>query len=689
MAITKMMHMKASSKARIDIHLEHSINYILQPKKLGEANLASGINCLPEMAYQQMKATKQMFGKTGGRQGYHFVISLKPGEGTPEIMYDIAMQFAEEAFAGEYEAVVAVHTDREHLHAHIVINSVNMVNGYKFQCRDGDWKYKFQPITNKLCEEYGLHITPAEYSKEPKNMARPQWEREQAFYEWIKQDALFCAISAENMEHFIFLLEKLRFEVKQGKHIAVKVPGMKRFKRLDTISEDLSGERLEAMFRYGDASLASPVNRTVSLLPVRKAVLTPYQRKCYARMYRLRLAEKKRFTYKSAYLYEQIRKMHELQEEYLVVVKYDVKSYGDLFRLKQRLQQVDEELCKAQKEMYRDRALQKRSCKTAEDLEFFEASEGDYRERLEEIKLQKKDNRKKLKAVERCLARDESLAEAELELRIPVDEMEDMANVENDKVPENPYRVQKVVEVENTALDDVVEADVVTEPEFEAVVDDEFETEAEAFAEADVTGLETVGKTAVTNAESVVETDIDVMDESVESGLQNDDIREYGETVRLPSDKADYMRMSVAEKVRCYPFDDKGTDVAFEMVRTYFEKIGMDTSFDSVYEETKLLTDYYEKLKAEEFIQKQTEQIIEKMDMMGIDTEKFSEYPVDVLSKVFDFGDMEYFAGIKMFNQIRDKLGVNMAHQDRYELFDRIYQERKRERKRVNSRTLR
>ena len=689
MAITKMMHMKASSKARIDIHLEHSINYILQPKKLGEANLAGGINCLPEMAYRQMKATKQMFGKTGGRQGYHFVISLKPGEGTPEIMYDIAMRFAEEAFAGEYEGVVAVHTDREHLHAHIVINSVNMVNGYKFQCRDGDWKYKFQPITNKLCEEYGLHITPAEYSKEPKNMARPQWEREQTFSKWIKQDALFCAISAENMEHFIFLLEKLGFEVKQGKHIAVKVPGMKRFKRLDTISEDLSGERLEAMFRYGDASLASPVNRTVSLLPVRKAVLTPYQRKCYARMYRLRLAEKKRFTYKSAYLYEQIRKMHELQEEYLVVVKYDVKSYGALFRLKLRLQQVDEELCKVQKEMYRERSMQKRYCKTAQDLEFFEASEDDYRERLEQIKLQKKDNRKKLKAVERCLARDGSLAEAELELRIPVDEMEDMANVENDKVPENPYRVQKVVEVENTALDDAVEADVITEPEFEAFVDDELETEVEPFAETAIIGVETVGKTAITNAESVVETDIDMMAESVESGLQNDDVREYGEKVRLPSDKADYMRMSVAEKVRCYPFDNKGTDGAFEMVRTYFEKIGMDTSFDSVYEETKLLTDYYEKLKAEEFIQKQTEQIIEKMDMMGIDTEKFSEYPVDVLSKVFDFGDMEYFAGIKMFNQIRDKLGVNMAHQDRYELFDRIYQERKREKKRVNSRTLR
>lgn len=486
-------------------------------------------------------------------------------------------------------------------------------------------------------------------------MARPQWEREQAFSKWIKQDALFCAISAENMEHFIFLLEKLGFEVKQGKHIAVKVPGMKRFKRLDTISEDLSRESLEAMFRYGDASLASPVNRTTALLPVRKTVLTPYQRRCYARMYRLRLAEKKRFTYKSAYLYEQIRKMHELQEEYLVVVKYDVKSYGDLFRLKLRLQQVDEELCKAQKEMYCDRTLQKRSCKTAQDLEFFEASEDDYRERLEQIKFQKKDNRKKLKAVERCLERDGSLLEAELEMRIPVGDMEDLADVENDKVPKNSYWVQEVVEVENTDLDDVVGADVITEPEFEAIVDDELETGVEAFVETAVIG--------------------------VEPGLQNDNIREYGEMVRLPSDRADYMRMSVAEKIRCYPFDDKGTDSAFAMVRAYFEKIGMDTSFDSVYEETKLLTDYYEKQKEEEFIQEKIEQIIGAMILLGLDAGNLAEYSADVLFEVLGFGDMEYFAGIKLFNKVIDRLGVDMDQQKRYEVFDRIYEAGMREKK--------
>ena len=118
-----------------------------------------------------------------------------------------------------------------------------------------------------------------------------------------------------------------------------------------------------------------------------------------------------------------------------------------------------------------------------------------------------------------------SLAEAELEYRILVGDMVDMAEVEKAEVPGNPYRVQEDVEVENTVLDDAVEADVITESKFESVVDDEFETEVETFAETAVTGLKTVGKTAVTNAESVVKTDIDVMAESIESGLQNDEIR--------------------------------------------------------------------------------------------------------------------------------------------------------------------
>ena len=59
MAITKVMHMKASKNRQIDVHLKQAIAYILKPEKLGDANLVGGINCLPEKAYEMMKTTKR------------------------------------------------------------------------------------------------------------------------------------------------------------------------------------------------------------------------------------------------------------------------------------------------------------------------------------------------------------------------------------------------------------------------------------------------------------------------------------------------------------------------------------------------------------------------------------------------------------------------------------------------------
>ena len=107
----------------------------------------------------------------------------------------------------------------------------------------------------------------------------------------------------------------------------------------------------------------------------------------------------------------------------------------------------------------------------------------------------------------------------------------------------------------------------------------------------------------------------------------------------------------------------------------------MDTSFDSVYEEAKLLIDYYEKQKEEEFIQEKTEQIIGAMKLLGLDAGNPAEYSTDVLSKVFSLGDMEYFAGMKLFNRVIDRLSINLDRQRRYEVFDRIYEEGMREKR--------
>ena len=63
------------------------------------------------------------------------------------------------------------------------------------------------------------------------------------------------------------------------------------------------------------------------------------------------------------------------------------------------------------------------------------------------------------------------------------------------------------------------------------------------------------------------------------------------------------------------------------------------------------------------------------MELLEIDADRLTEYSADVLSEIFSFGDMEYFAGIKLFNRVIDGLEINMEQQKRYEVFDRIYTE--------------
>lgn len=270
------------------------------------------------------------------------------------------------------------------------------------------------------------------------------------------------------------------------------------------------------------------------------------------------------------------------------------------------------------------------------------------------------------------------MLDAELEYKIPVDDMVDLEEVARDEVPGNPYQEQEDVAIEELSVESIIEPS--TELIEGTVVDNKIAAEVGVDAESVVTHISAVAKTVVEEDAMAVEPDINVT-EDVSVRWENGVVLKADEIMKLPDNKVDYMRMSVAEKVRCYPFDDKGTDAAFEMVQAYFEKIGMDTSFNSVYEEAKLLIDYYEKQRAEEFIGDRAEQIIKTMELLGIDAGRFAEYSADVLSEMFSYGEMEYFAGIKLFNKVIDRLGVEMEQQMRYEVFDRIYEEGMREKK--------
>lgn len=109
------------------------------------------------MAYEEMMTVKKMYKKLTGREKIHFVQSFSPNDKlTYEQAHEIGVKMAE-YFKG-FQVVVATHIDREHIHNHIVLNTVNFETGLKFHQSKQDL-LKIKELSNKICKEYGLTIT--------------------------------------------------------------------------------------------------------------------------------------------------------------------------------------------------------------------------------------------------------------------------------------------------------------------------------------------------------------------------------------------------------------------------------------------------------------------------------------------------------------------------------------------------
>ena len=429
------MNIGAGKKGKITNHLKHSLDYIMNEAKTERGVLVGGWNCFPKFAFEQMVGTKELYGKMGGRQGYHFVISCPPGEGTPEQLLELMREFAQEFLGEDYEAVYSVHADKEHCHGHLVFNSVNMNTGKKYEYKKGDWKHQIQPITNRLCEKYGLSIMPTEYSKDSVNMNRKQWEKERSWGEFIEADVKYCRGVADDYEHFLYLLEELGYVLKQGAHLAVKADKMKRFRRLDTISEEFSKENLQEFFEKGRYQYESPriLTPDVKYLPKPK---NTYQQKFYGKIYRMRVVEKCRFQYKSACFKEDLERMHMLQEEYLFLCRKDVKSVTDIAGIIGLAKYDLERITEKQKSLYLDRAELKRKSTRNHDWDFIISTEPEYRKKLDDIKLEKKRLQKEIKIGDCCL-------KEVLYVGLFVPESVEIGNVYDVKVPKKPWYLKK------------------------------------------------------------------------------------------------------------------------------------------------------------------------------------------------------------------------------------------------------
>lgn len=124
------------------------------------ATVKSGFNCDVNYAKTQMKATRMIYGKDDKVQAHTLIQSFKPGEVTPEQANALGYQLAEKVADG-HQVAIYTHTDKDHIHNHLVINSVNMDTGLKFQAHGQKAIQEVKDANDQICLEHGLTIPEA------------------------------------------------------------------------------------------------------------------------------------------------------------------------------------------------------------------------------------------------------------------------------------------------------------------------------------------------------------------------------------------------------------------------------------------------------------------------------------------------------------------------------------------------
>ena len=587
MAITKILNIQESEGRNPASHLKNALEYIQNPDKTEECILVGGINCLPDTAFEQMEETKNIFHKTGKRQGYHVIISFSPEEKvTAEQAMYVLEHFAKDVLGDDYEAVYAVHTDREHMHGHLIWNSVSMTTGKKYNSPKGNWKNHLQPITNKYCDELGLSIMPAEYSRNPKNISRDKWEREMSMKEIILRDAKMCAYAAGNVEHFKYLMKRLGYVFKKDAWMEVQAPGFRYYHKLAKMDEMFSEETLR---HHVDMPwMAKPYFYSSDIRRLHRAKLSPYQKKFYAKLYRLRVVEQKRFVVGGAKYAEDLKRFHQLQDEYLLLVNNDIKSIVELVDFisekEDRIQQIEDR----QKEIYRESSSRKRSIKNEEQYREYQIWHVEVQEELDELKQEKRNVKRQIQLADDIIKEDLYTAyyavsgneEIVADRDVEIPGMEE--NTEVEKVAAAVVKPDANVEVMNLNNN---QNEIGRQKE---------QTDS---ARKQQTGLEGIGIPEVHNSFDVnvarldeSTTDVTGKSEFVET-KETEPVDKVGWIVRRISELGGYENIGDSVKADVFGFDIADVSGSIRLFSDVMKRLGIKKDGDEMYEEFQKIYD--------------------------------------------------------------------------------------------------
>lgn len=252
MAATRLIPLHVNKGKTIALSLGDRTDYAKNPEKTEKGELVTGYQCDPMTVDEEFMLSKRQYEQITGRRQKHEVIayqirqSFKPGEITPEeanrLGHELALRFTK----GKYAFIVATHTDRAHVHNHIVFNSTSIDATRKFK---NFWLSSFalQRVSDLICLENGLSvIAPKPYKERTK---RTEYPRRVKNRDVLCEDIdLILQKKPESFDAFLHELQQLNYEIKYGKHISVRGKNQTRFIRLSSLEDGYTEADLRAHF---------------------------------------------------------------------------------------------------------------------------------------------------------------------------------------------------------------------------------------------------------------------------------------------------------------------------------------------------------------------------------------------------------------------------------------------------------
>ena len=252
MAATRLIPLHKNKGKSVAACLKDRTDYAQNPDKTAQGELVSSYACSPLTVDEEFMLTKRLYERSTGRIQKSDVIayqvrqSFKPGEVTPEEANRIGYEFAERFLKGKYAFIVATHTDRAHIHNHIVYNSTALDGTRKFK---NFWLSSFavQRLSDRICLEHQLSVIENKpYRDRQKRIPYPPKESNRERLCGVI-DTILMNEKPADFEAFLSALEQQGYEIKRGKYTSVKGPRQKRFIRFKTLGEGYSEEKIQAV----------------------------------------------------------------------------------------------------------------------------------------------------------------------------------------------------------------------------------------------------------------------------------------------------------------------------------------------------------------------------------------------------------------------------------------------------------